>query len=213
MKVRSYYYCAPKKFKRKYLVNYLISGWTTFVNLWRVQPKDWKKFCKLGISHEEFCLGDGWASESNFEVYIPGGHRCFLGNCFSATMRDGADGVRIALAEDVLRHPENWLYVEYENIPNWRIGLADGMIRHLCELLTRYDKGGVFFGFITPNDLGNDPDKWYCSEVCWLIKWLLGVVKKQRRRVSPLWSAWLAVKAGHELKPLDPKFKQLKTNN
>lgn len=199
MKARSYYYCAPKKFQRKYLANHTISIWTTFVNLWRVAPKDWKRFCKLNISHEEYSDGNG---SGDFEIRTPGGHRCFLGWCFSSTMRDGADGVRVAPADEVLKHPENWLCIEYDRIDLWRSELARKMIRHLCSLKTKYDKGGVFFGFLTPANLGNDLDEWYCSEVCWLIKWLLGIVTKRRARVSPLWSAWLAVKAGHELKPL-----------
>lgn len=199
MKARSYYYRAPKKFKRKYIVNHLIWIWTTLVNLWRVNPKRWKEFCKLGISHEEISPDPG---KGAFAFYTPGGHPCFAGYCFSATMRDGADGVRRRATDEVLRHPENWLYIEYENIEKWRVMLADGMISHLVRLKTKYDKGGVFFGFITPNNMGNDLDKWYCSEVCWLIKWLLGVVLKRRARVSPLWSAWLAVRAGHEIKPL-----------
>lgn len=199
MKARSYYYRAPKKFQRKYMANHLIATWTMLVNLWRVNPKQWKQFCKIGISHEEFGRSDG---DGKFEGHTPGGHRVFLGLLFSSTMRDGADGVRVELADVVLRHPENWLYVEYEDIPSWRIDLAEGMITHLCSLKTKYDKGGVYFGFLTPANLGNDLDEWYCSEVCWLIKWLLGIVTERRSRVSPLWSAWLAVKAGHELKPL-----------
>lgn len=199
MEVRSYYYRAPKKFQKKYLVNHLISIWTTFINLWRVSPKQWKQFIKLGISHEEICIpGDN----NEFAGRTPGGHRVFCGQMFSSTMRDGADGVRAGYANSIIRHPARWWYVEYEQIPKWRIELATRMILHLCRLKTRYDKGGVYFGFLTPANLGNNVNKWYCSEVCRLIKWLLGIADTLSFKVSPQWSAWRAIKAGHELKPL-----------
>lgn len=198
MKVRSYYYKAPRKFKRKYMVNHLISIWTTFVNLWRVHPKKWKEFCKLGISHEEFSTGD----EGEFDSHTPGGHGVMLGLLFSSTKRDGADGVRVAWADTVLRHPENWLYVEYDRVERWRFDLAENMMRRLLELNEGYDTSGVAAGFTNPFNFGDDPDKWYCSAICWVVKWCAGVVNKRKARVSPLWSAWQAIQAGNELKPL-----------
>lgn len=199
MKVRSYYYKAPRKFKRKYMANHAISIWTTFINLWRVHPKQWKQFIKLGISHEEVCIP---GSNQQFEGINLAGDRVFYGSIFSATLRDGADGVRKEFADRIIRHPERWWYVDYIGIPSWRIDLAEKMIVHLCMLKTRYDKGGVYFGFLTPANLGNNLNKWYCSEVCRFIKWLLGIADTLSLKVSPQWSAWRAIKAGHELKPL-----------
>ncbi len=73
------------------------------------------------------------------------------------------------------------------------------MAEHCASKKTSYDKVGVIGGFITPNNMGDDENKWYCSEVCWFIKWCGNLVDKLKSRISPIWSAWQEVKKGEKL--------------
>lgn len=193
MKVRDIFYKAPNKLDRKYMVNHIISGWTLLVNLWRVHPKDWKRFYKLCFSHEEIWFPD---VDGNFEV-----HGKFVGDCFTSTMRDGWDGVRFDSAAYVLRHPERWEFFEIEVTEKKYNRMWDLAAEENSEDTT-YDLAGATIGFANPLNIGDDREEWYCSEIAAYIKWIGDIFTKLYDRISPRWSAWLMVKMRYELKPL-----------
>lgn len=193
MKVRDVFYKAPRKLDRKYMVNHVISGWALLVNLWRVHPKDWKRFWRLAFSHEETWFPD---DDGNFEV-----NGKFVGSCVSSTMRDGANGIRFEDAAKVLRHPERWGFFEVDIAEEKRSEMRVAAAIE-AEEKTSYDLWGALLGFATPFNIGDDEYKWYCSELSAYLKYAGGIFTKLYDRISPRWSAWLMVKMGHELKPL-----------
>lgn len=198
-KIREIYYTAPKKFKKKFLVNHAISGWTTFVNMWRVKPKQWKQFRALKISHEEIWFPD------EYGIFV-GAYDAtcgrIYGTCFSSTLRDGDDGVRLRSADSVLgKHPDRWKYFERE-VTDEDFDRMWNMSNLCASKKTKYDKVNVFVGFTTPNNMFDDENKWYCSQVCRFIKWCGNMVNDMMTRISPMWSAWIEIKAGRELHSL-----------
>ena len=93
---------------------------------------------------------------------------------FSSTMRNGAKGTRWIHESDMIKHRERWdIYdiVMYERSANEMVDTANSVEGRLYDIL------GIF-GFFIP--FVNSKQKWYCSEVCWLI--LSGEWKK---RISP----------------------------
>ena len=192
-KVRDLFYKAPNKWDRKYIINHVISSWTLLINLPRVHPKDWKRFWRFCFSHEETWFPD---VDGNFMV-----DGKFVGRCFSSTMRDGASGVRFALAVEVLRHPERWKFIEVE-VTDDKYNKMQEAADIKAAQSTAYDLAGVLIGFTNPFNIGDDKYKWYCSEISAYIKYVGGIFKELYDRISPRWSAWLMVKMGHELKPL-----------
>jgi len=120
------------------------------------------------------------------------------GQCFSSTTRGGAKGVRFAPASEVLKHPERWKYIEVEvdknnleNEKNWAKWLIG----------ETYDYWGLF-GFFWPFWNVQNSKKWYCSEICAVVAWHLGLLKKGESRISPRRFAKILAKKYHDPKPL-----------
>ena len=141
---------------------------------------------------------------SHVEIWLNGDGRTFrsvkgrvIGKCFSSTTRGGAEGVRFAPARKVLKHPERWDYVEFE-VDAERLEVAMVEARKLVG--KKYDYAGLF-GFFSPFNI-HDKNKWYCSEVCAWFAYLVRILPKRHRRISPRRLARKLVDAGGVLKPL-----------
>ena len=199
VKVRSLYH-SPKGERD---IGRWIVGWTFVLGLFY----NWKVL-KHNFSHEEI-----WIADDNGEFYQPcscydkyaGCTECYLrgrvylGQCFSSTTRGKANGVRFAAAQDVLgKHPERWFYIEWEceqDKLDWAIELAEE------ETCKEYDYLGIS-GFIIPF-VGQNKNKWFCSEICDWFKWICCLYSKTQKKVSPRRSAYLlAKKTGTEPKPI-----------
>ena len=132
------------------------------------------------------------------------------GLCFSSTMRDDAQGVRFALAAEVLRHPDRW-----DCIVIW---VSDDEEQNLFDKATEevgkpYDKFGVFTGFfLLAPYLQNDTER-YCSDICAWLMWLLAKLrgynwfKKRHWIISPRRLAKLLAERYGEPKPYSEVIK------
>ena len=151
MKIRFLFYKA--KLGDGKILDNLISGWTGMLSLFRLDLR------LLGFSHMEVWLPD---EIGNFTY----------GSCLSSASRGGKVGVRFAPAEEVLKNPKRWWYIEVEVKPE-RLEVALEEAKRLVGL--PYDYAGIL-GFVIPF-VKNDPGKWYCSEIsCWFGK-LCGIYK------------------------------------
>lgn len=182
------------------LVGMLIVGWTWVL---AAVSFGWNRL-KYNYSHVELWIPnkDGYfvelchlAKNEKGELLISR-----LGGCFSSTTRGGAEGVRFAPARKVLKHPERWDYVEFE-VDAERLEVAMVEARKLVG--KKYDYAGLF-GFFSPFNI-HDKNKWYCSEICAWFAYLVRVLPKRHKRISPRRLAKALVPAGGVLKPLTLK--------
>ncbi len=175
-----------------------ISAWTWFL---AAVSFAWKRL-KYNYSHMSVWFPDGdgnFGSADICGVIDPFGNNFFKGQCFSATMRGAAKGVRFAHAREVLRHPENWDYTqEWVTDEQYEIMLiaAEG------EVGKDYDFLGVFTGFFMLAPYLQNDKKRYCSDICCWLKWKAGIIKKRLWIISPRRAAALDVKRGLKIKPL-----------
>lgn len=195
-------------------INKGIIGWTWILaaaysvpKLFRTPPKGstrWKEYTKafrFNFSHVEVWFPDEngkfWRyvmkpnPHKGYEQYK--GTKDFTGQCFSATTRGNAKGVRFAPASEVLHHPKRWMYQEYKVDENKVAGLISDF---KCTIGQPYDYWGIF-GFFQPFNTQKD-EQWYCSEICANIAWRLGIAN-YHLRISP---RRLAMVLGGELKPV-----------
>jgi len=105
----------------------------------------------------------------------------------------------------------NRLKYNYSHVELW-IPNKDGYFVELCHLaknekgellisrLKKYDYAGLF-GFFSPFNI-HDKNKWYCSEICAWLAYLLRILPKRHKRISPRRLARKLVDAGGVLKPL-----------
>jgi len=175
MKIRFLFYKAKQN--GKWLDNG-ISTWTWLLALARLDFES----LEYDYSHVEFWMPD---SEGNFEkrdiiASDTPDHVFYLDKCFSSTTRGKWNGVRFAPANEVLKHPERWAYMEFEvDDLLWQSTLTFMEM----QLGMLYDFPGIF-GFFLPWNT-QDKNKWYCSEICARIAFVLGLTDKLYKRISP----------------------------
>ncbi len=201
MKIRFVYFNGKDS-----LVGKGIKAWTWILALARLDFES----LKYNFSHVECWFPD---EDGNFEttrrVMIPcpdnkpGCCTChyriddiLAGQCFSSTTRGDAEGVRFAPASEVLKHPERWMYQEFE-VDEDRVTNAIEQCKK-TEAGKPYDFAGIF-GFFVPWNL-QAAEKWYCSEICSYLAWDFGLTGDRLiKRISP---RRLAKVLGAELKEL-----------
>ena len=111
----------------------------------------------------------------------------YLGQCFSSTTRGDASGVRIAPASEVLKHPERWDYID---LP--LTGVSKDYWPKVMEWANKqvgkgYDYKGIA-GFFSPKPI-NNPERWYCSEICMRLIYKAWIFNTFEERISPRRSA------------------------
>lgn len=171
MKIRFIYFKGGKDS----LIGKGIVSWTWLLALVRFDFKS----LKHNFSHVELWLPDedGIFIMNNIGAHLVGSQYC--GQCFSSTTRGDSKGVRFAPAPEVLKHPDRWVYQEYEVEEE---DVEDVMEVYSSMVGWKYDFAGVF-GFFIPFPL-QDPEKYYCSELCAQIAYLLKLTK-WHKRISP----------------------------
>ena len=201
MKLRSVYH-TPKGERG---IGKWIVGWTWVLavfysvpGLFRKPPEGktrwqaYKQALKYNFSHEELWIPDSLGS---FRDFIDG----YTGKCFSSTTRGDSNGVRFAPASEVLgKHPGRWKYIEFEVDDKL---FDNAMVSMGKKVGNKYDFVAVTTGFVTPV-LIDDKDKNYCSGVCCWAKWLMNVLRKWWKVISPRRSALIMAKLYHEPKPI-----------
>jgi hypothetical protein len=118
-----------------------------------------------------------WGTQpySHVEIWFPDISGLFSTKSFlysSTTRGSKVPGVRFAYRDVVLKHPERWDVIECE-VLEWLDSQQD----------KRYDYLGIL-GFFWPKNL-EDPNRWYCSELCIRAAFWLRVIKKVWFRISP----------------------------
>ena len=152
-KIRCLFYVTPK-FKWKYLVNWAITIWT---------------WCRY--SHVELWVPDEDSGFTNLPSSCFVGYR---GTCYSSTMRGSDNGTRKADASLVLKHPENWEYIE--------IAVTDEQYATLMLNMNwevAHNKGYAMrdiLKFISPIHFP-DNNRFICSEFCYEMLGNIGVLK------------------------------------
>jgi len=96
--------------------------------------------------------------------------------CFSSTNRGGNHGTRWEYPEKVFKYPERWVFQVK--------GYSDFEVKRMCDradgiLNLPYDWLGIA-GFATIFGLLNSKLKWYCSEACNFVIFILHAL-----RISP----------------------------
>ena len=88
--------------------------------------------------------------------------------CFSSSSRDG--GCRFKSAALVLKHPERWRIIPVTRDPSKALTMLQ-----FCKAQDgkKYDFRGVI-SFLLPK-MSENPNKWYCSEVCDRAKRIVGL--------------------------------------
>ena len=146
-KIRALLYKTPWKLKKKYFFNWLIS------------IRSLSKY-----SHIEIWTGEtyGVASGQVFDLCDGGGNfMMYHGKCWTATMRGKDDGTVCRNASEVIKHPENWDYIEIE-IENWQYRDLVERMQIQVTLNKGYSKWDIF-KFISPIHFPDD-DRYICSE-------------------------------------------------
>ena len=190
MKLRSVYHTGEGE--GVFSVGRWIIGWTWLLALcysWRALKYNFSHE-ELWIPRQDFKISE-WKCKSVFSDYDSLlGQMSPVGQCFSSTTRGDAEGVRFAPASEVLKHPERWRYIEYEvDDALWE----SYVLPKLKSMVgNKYDFVAVMTGFTTPV-LIDDEKKNYCSGVCCFAKYLLDILEKLWKRVSPRRSAMLLV--------------------
>lgn len=121
----------------------------------------------------------------------------WYGQCFSSTTRGEWRGVRICHASLVLKHPERWDYMEFE-VDMSRYAVALELAER--EEGKKYDYKGIF-GFFWPWPV-QDKKKWYCSEICAWFLYLVRILPKREKRISPRRLSKVLKKLGGIARPL-----------
>lgn len=121
----------------------------------------------------------------------------YWGQCFSAASRGGKIGVRLAPANEVLKNPKRWRYIEVK-VDAERLSIAIEQANRVMG--AGYDWWGII-SFLIPIVKQRDK-KWFCSELCCWFGYLVRAYKKRYKKVSPLRAAQILVSYGHELKRL-----------
>ena len=117
------------------------------------------------------------------EVWFPDVTGVFSAMSFlysSATRGDKGSGVRFAYRDVVLKHPERWDVIECDVK---RVDLETTLEWLDSQQGKKYDFLGIL-GFFWPKPLEN-PNRWYCSELCIRAAWMMDVVAYKWRRISP----------------------------
>ncbi len=154
------------------------------------------KVLKYNFSHVEIHLPD---EDGYFQTHQGEKNIGFTGLCFSSTTRGDANGVRFALASEVLHHADRWSYIECDVDPE-RLEVALEEAKKLIG--GGYDYGYVL-SFVQPFIVQKDAD-WACSEIIDWFAFLCRVagIDKIHKRVSPRRFAYLLAKKHGEPKPL-----------
>jgi len=147
-----------------------ISLWTFFLAIIRLDIES----LKFNYSHVEVWIPSTY--EDEFSCIESDGHTAYGGQCFSSTTRGECEGVRWAPANKVLKHPERWVYQEFEVDDERFEVFFDESMRLVGK---KYDYLGLF-GFFVPWNT-QDKNKWYCSEICtWGVR-LLNLLPKKKK--------------------------------
>ena len=111
-KIRALFYITPK-FKWKYIVNWLISIWTwcRYSHVELQTPDENGVFTEL---MERWVPAIDVRGNADTTGHVKQCERKLFGRgtCYSSTMRGDDNGTRKADAALVLKHPENWDYIE-----------------------------------------------------------------------------------------------------
>lgn len=133
--------------------------------------------CEIWLPDEDY---DGFYSTLVLTSPTTFGQTGIIGQCFSSTTRDNAKGVRFALASEVLKHPDRWDYIEVEiTDEKYNEMISAAKVEEGCL----YDYKGLF-GFFWFRD-SQDPEKWYCSEICSYLACIIGLITLPNYRISP----------------------------
>lgn len=164
--------CHYRGLKRGKIIDFGIAIWTVIINLPAFLFNK-----KLFLSHTE--------------LYFEKGR--YKDKCFSSTMRDEQNGCRFKNSLDVIfKHPERWFISIVEMNEE-----TEDAIGAWCEKQVgkKYDLFNVLFSFINPF-IFDDPNKWYCSEVCYRALAKFKFIKLYKR-ISPLRGAYKMIQAGY----------------
>ena len=186
MKIRFLVYRASQE--RWNIVGHAIALWTAIL------PCNWGRW-KYWYSHVEVWFPD---EDAGFEKCYDGIDLLRpAGECFSSTTRGDAEGTRFIPANELLKHPERWDYIECE-CPRPEFMET---VRVWCQAQEGkpYDFKGLF-GFFWPWNIDNK-NKWYCSELCAYTACLLRLLPLYER-ISPRRLAAKLAKKYHEPKRL-----------
>ena len=154
------------------------------------------KSLKYNFRHVEVWFPDDVGLFSNIPAYADP-KAILYGKYFSATTRGENKGVRFAPASEVLKHPNRWDYIEVE-VKDERIENYMPVFQEKVGLA--YDFAGIA-GFALPFN-PQDKNKWFCSEICAWVAFVLWILPYWHKRISPRRLAKLLVEAGGELKSL-----------
>ena len=158
-KIRALLYKTPK-FKWKYRYNWLISIWTrswySHTEIWT--PDDYGEFRGVvvgGMTTRTDAIGNTITSYAHKDISV--------GTCWTSTTRGNANGTVKRDASEVLKHPENWDYVEIEvDLENYNYDYFMGYMEKEVKANKGYSRWDLL-KFISPIHF---PDKKrnICSE-------------------------------------------------
>ncbi len=186
MKIRVLLYITPKKFKWKYIVNWLITIWTM----------SRYSHCEIWTPEEV----EGFSNVFEEMSGIPGfyGGDDYFGTCYTATMRGKANGTVKRDASEVLDHPEHWDYVEIEIDANQYQSLLTWMKTAVASNkgYARRDLLKFIFPYHRPDD-----ERYICSEFVNEMLFFVGFFW-EGGIISPKALAKKLLKKGYEIQSL-----------
>lgn len=160
-KLRVIFYLTPWKPKLKYWLNWLIS------------VRTWSKYSHVELQTPDDGIGVGGTIQDYWDA----------GTCWTSTLRGKDNGTVSRPASEVLDHPENWHYIEFE-IEEDRYDTVIEIMKMAVENNKGYSTWDCL-KFISPIHFP-DNDRYICSEfVIWILFWAglstkTGIVSPQR---------------------------------
>ena len=154
-----------------------IVGWTWLLALARLDFKNLKhnfSHVEMWFPDEDDYFGSAWQYGPKTTM------NTITGQCFSSTTRGDAEGVRFAPASEVLKHPERWMYQEFE-VDEEDVEAQLPVMKNWCGW--KYDFAGIFGFFLPWNP--EDEEKWYCSELCAHLCYCFDIIDEPHKRISP----------------------------
>jgi hypothetical protein len=170
-----------------------------------LQYKNTDRWLNWAISSYTGLFNPGTPPYSHAEIWWPGKDDeglvdWYAGECFTSTMRGDLNGTVIRPVYEVLDHPENWDYCQFDNINPIKYQAAIGLARIAAKQNQGYDKPALL-SFFFPVRFGSRKAD-ICSETSERFLYHCGILPKATMP-SPRRLARKIINSGYSFKSLE----------
>ena len=165
-----------------------------------LEYKNTDRWLNWSISAWTGLFNPGTPPYSHAEIYWPDEDGNWdNGECFTSTMRGEWNGTVIRPAYEVLDHPENWDFFQFDDVDLVKFEAAKGLARIAANQNHGYDKPALL-SFFLPFRFGSKKHD-ICSEVCERFMYHTGILPSATMP-SPRRLASKVMERGYKPQPL-----------